>query len=206
MAAVNLEEIKKKYNFKQISVATWRNPNGSILPARGGPKSPLVSAEAAGTPFIPSYKVSYRLPEPTDDEASEDEEDAESKKEGPVNSPLEATAPADPAGDHHDIPSPHDAEDPNEIVEIIDESVDTIKDGEVGGESRENVQDTAQPTEAIPPPPEPVEVPSPEIDTIADVPGDAVQDSSDLGDEMMEHTLDMPGSFDMLPPAVLLSA
>ncbi|KAK4962078.1 hypothetical protein LTR10_002575 [Elasticomyces elasticus] len=201
MAAVNLEEIKKKYNFKQISVATWRNPNGSILPARGGPKSPLVSAEAAGTPFIPSYKVSYRLPEPTDDEASEDEEDAKSEKEGPVDSPLEATAPADPAGDHHDTPSPHDAEDPNEIVEIIDESIDAIKDGDMGGEPSENVQETAQPPEAVPPPPEPVEVLSPEIDTIADVPGDAVQDSSDLGGEMMEHTLDMPGSFDMLPPA-----
>ncbi|KAK4900776.1 hypothetical protein LTR27_001955 [Elasticomyces elasticus] len=201
MAAVNLEEIKKKYNFKQISVATWRNPNGSILPARGGPKSPLVSAEAAGTPFIPSYKVSYRLPEPTDDEASDDEEDTKSEKEGPVDSPLEATAPADPAGDHHDTPNPHDAEDPNEIVEILDESVDAIKDGDMGGESSENVQETAQPSEAVPQPPEPVEGLSPEINTTASNPGDAVQDSSDLGDEIMEHTLDMPGSFDMLPPA-----
>ncbi|KAK3651456.1 hypothetical protein LTR56_005598 [Elasticomyces elasticus] len=201
MAAVNLEEIKKKYNFKQISVATWRNPNGSILPARGGPRSPLVLAEAAGTPFIPSYKVSYRLPEPTDDEASEDEEDAKSEKEGPVDSPLEATAPADPAGDHHDTPNPHDAEDPNENVEIIDESVDAIKHGDMGDEPSENVQETAQPPEAVPQPPEPVESLPPETKTTGSVPGDAVQDVSDLGDEEMEHTLDMPGSFDMLPPA-----
>ncbi|KAK5734932.1 hypothetical protein LTR17_008565 [Elasticomyces elasticus] len=207
MAAVNLEEIKKKYNFKQISVATWRNPNGSILPARGGLKSPLVSAEAAGTPFIPSYKVSYRLPEPTDDEASEDEasedeEDAKSEKEDPVDSPLEAIPDNDQAADHHDEPDPHDAEDPNEIVEIVDESVDAIKDDvDVGGESSADAQESAQPPETIPQPPEPVEVPPPEIDNTASITGDTVQDSNDLGDEEMEHTLDMPGAFDMSPPA-----
>ncbi|KAK5705787.1 hypothetical protein LTR17_021376 [Elasticomyces elasticus] len=201
MAAVNLEEIKKKYNFKQISVATWRNPNGSILPARGGPKSPLVSAEAAGTPFIPSYKVSYRLPEPTDDEASEDEEDAKSEKEGPVDSPLEAIPDNDQAADHHDTPDSHDAEDPNEIVEIVDESVDAIKDVDMGGESSADAQESAQPPETIPQPPEPVEVLPPEIDTTASITGDMVQDPHDLGHEEMEHTLDMPGSFDMLPPA-----
>ncbi|KAK5707480.1 hypothetical protein LTR97_000014 [Elasticomyces elasticus] len=201
MAAVNLEEIKKKYNFKQISVATWRNPNGSILPARGGPKSPLVSAEAAGTPFIPSYKVSYRLPEPTDDEASEDEEDAKSEQEGPVDSPLEAIADNDQAVDHHDTPDPHDAEDPNEIVEIVDESVDAIKDVDVGDESSADAQGSAQPPETIPQPPEPVEVLPPEIDTTASITGDTVQGPHDLDDEEMEHTLDMPDSFDMLPPA-----
>ncbi|KAK5685493.1 hypothetical protein LTS10_003572 [Elasticomyces elasticus] len=201
MAAVNLEEIKKKYNFKQISVATWRNPNGSILPARGGPKSPLVSAVAAGTPFIPSYKVSYRLPEPTDDEASENEEDAKSEQEGPVDSPLEGIADNDQAVDHHDKPDPHNAEDPNEIVEIVDESVDAIKDVDVGGESSADAQESAQFPETIPQPPEPVEVLPPEIDTTASIAGDTVQDPNDLGNEEMDHTLDMPGSFDMLPPA-----
>jgi len=82
MAAVDLEEIRKRYNFKQISVATWRNPGGSILPARGGPQPLVISAEAAGKPFIPSYKVRYPLPQPTDDEDSESGEDDESEPEG----------------------------------------------------------------------------------------------------------------------------
>jgi len=82
MAAVDLEEIRKRYNFKQISVATWRNPGGSILPARGGPQPLVISAQAAGKPFIPSYKVRYPLPQPTDDEDAESEEDGESELEG----------------------------------------------------------------------------------------------------------------------------
>lgn len=74
MASVNLEEIKKRYKFKEISVATWRDPRSSTLPARGGPSSPSVSADAVARPFVPTYKVSYNLPEPTDDEASEEDE------------------------------------------------------------------------------------------------------------------------------------
>lgn len=74
MSAGNLEEVKKKYGYKNISVATWRDPKGSILPARGGLKSPTISAEAAGRAYVPTYKVSYgRPPEPTDDEESDGE-------------------------------------------------------------------------------------------------------------------------------------
>jgi hypothetical protein len=75
MAPVNLQDIIKKYNFKTISVATWRDPRGSTLPARGGPTSPTISAEAAAKPYIPTYKVVYNVPEPTDDEASDGEDE-----------------------------------------------------------------------------------------------------------------------------------
>jgi hypothetical protein len=81
MASVNLQDIIKKYNFKTISVATWRDPRGSTLPARGGPKSPAISADAAAKPYIPTYKVSYKLPEATDDEASDGEKESEAKQE-----------------------------------------------------------------------------------------------------------------------------
>lgn len=71
MSATNLDAVKKKYNFKQISVATWRDPSLSVLSARGGPRSPSISADAASKPYVPTYKVRYStLPEPTDDEES----------------------------------------------------------------------------------------------------------------------------------------
>lgn len=76
MSAVNIEELKKRYNFSHISVGKWMDPRASVLPARGGPVSPTRSAESAGAPYLPTYKVSYTrpdLPEPTDDEESEDE-------------------------------------------------------------------------------------------------------------------------------------
>ncbi|KAK0314117.1 hypothetical protein LTR91_020822 [Friedmanniomyces endolithicus] len=130
MAAVDLEEIRKRYNFKQISVATWRNPGGSILPARGGPQPLVISAEAAGKPFIPSYKVRYPLPQPTDDEDAESEEDGESELE---DSPLEALAaeadPEAPEGTGH----PLDGGNPDDIVEIIDEASGRAQDPIVDG-------------------------------------------------------------------------
>lgn len=84
MSAAHLEELKKRYNFKHISVATWKDPRSSVLPARGGPKSPSISAEAAGSPYMPTYKVSYtqpKAPEPTDDEASSEDEVSEGEAE-----------------------------------------------------------------------------------------------------------------------------
>ena len=82
MSAANLDEVKKKYGFKKVSVATWRDPSGSILPARGGPRSPSISAAAAATPYMPTYKVSYRKPpEPTDDEESEEDEEQEKNQD-----------------------------------------------------------------------------------------------------------------------------
>ncbi|KAK6396432.1 hypothetical protein LTR65_009516 [Meristemomyces frigidus] len=82
MSAVNLDEIKKKYGFKNVSVATWRDPSGSILPARGGPRSPSISAAAAAKPYTPTYKVSYRKPpEPTDDEESEEDDEVETQED-----------------------------------------------------------------------------------------------------------------------------
>ena len=84
MSAANFEEIKKRYNFKQVSVATWRDPWNSVLPTRGGPKAAAISPEAAARPYVPTYKVSYTKPakapeppEPTDDEDSEDEDEKE---------------------------------------------------------------------------------------------------------------------------------
>ena len=80
MSAANLDEVKKKYNFKEISVATWRDPSLSVHPARGGPRAPLISPDTVSKPFVPTYKVKYpAVPEPTDDEESEkgDDENAE---------------------------------------------------------------------------------------------------------------------------------
>lgn len=83
MSAANLDAVKKKYKFKEIAVATWRDPSLSVLSARGGPKSPTISPEAAGRPFIPTYRVKYDIPEPTDDEGSDDEvQKAETKSNG----------------------------------------------------------------------------------------------------------------------------
>ena len=68
MSAANLDAVKKKFNFKEISIATWRHPSESIHPARGGPISPSLSPSAV---YKPTYKVKYRPPvEFTDDEES----------------------------------------------------------------------------------------------------------------------------------------
>ncbi|KAK1073546.1 hypothetical protein LTR74_001687 [Friedmanniomyces endolithicus] len=130
MAAIDLEEIRKKYNFKQISVATWRNPGGSILSARGGPQSLVISAEAAGKPFVPSYKVRYPLPQPTDDEASESGEDSESERE---DAPLEGLAAEEIAGKSDDADDLLDGGQSDDVIDIIDESVDIAQSPVVDG-------------------------------------------------------------------------
>jgi hypothetical protein len=80
MSAANLDAIKKRYNFKHIAIATWRDPSLSVHPARGGPKAPLISPEDAGRPFVPQYKVKYdALPQPTDDEDSGKEDNVETE-------------------------------------------------------------------------------------------------------------------------------
>lgn len=72
--APHLDEVCKKYHFKTVNVATWRDPSLSVLPGGRGPRSGYrVPAADVGKPFIPTYKVKYAVPEPTDDEASEDE-------------------------------------------------------------------------------------------------------------------------------------
>ena len=72
MSAANLDEVKKKYNFKEISVATWRDPVSSIHPARGGPNSPGLSPDSS---YFPTYKINYdNFSQATDDEESLDEE------------------------------------------------------------------------------------------------------------------------------------
>lgn len=72
MSAANLDAVKKKYNFKQISVATWRNP-------WSGSNSPSISPDALGQPIIPPYRVKYdQLHDPTDDEESENEDQQQS--------------------------------------------------------------------------------------------------------------------------------
>lgn len=96
MSAAHLEELRKRYNFKQISVATWRDPRQSVLPARGGPKQTSIPAGSAGAPYMPTYKVSYmrpKPPEPTDDEDSPGEEGADEELvEEFVQLPAEETA------------------------------------------------------------------------------------------------------------------
>ena len=99
MSASNLDEIRKRYGLKQISVATWRDPKFSVLPARGGPASPMISAAAAGEPYTPTYKVNYRkLPELTDDEESEEDEIA-AEEEPDVAIEEEVKPPSDAAGE-----------------------------------------------------------------------------------------------------------
>ncbi|KAK5131691.1 hypothetical protein LTR08_000745 [Meristemomyces frigidus] len=175
MSAVNLDEIKKRYNFKQISVATWRDPKGSILPARGGPASPLISAAAAASPYTPTYKVNYRRPpEPTDDEESgQDSEEAEQEEGGedeqpetkePVDSPIEPTADG-PLPEHPEpessLPSPPDifldAEIEQGTTELLEKDVvaphATV---ESVGESEDDIVEIieAPPPAPSPPPPE----------------------------------------------------
>lgn len=79
--AYNLDAVKARYGYKEISIAQWRNPRLSVHPARGGPKSPTMSAEAAAQPYIPRYKVKYRVPVPTDDEESEDDKSANEQED-----------------------------------------------------------------------------------------------------------------------------
>lgn len=78
----NYDAYKNRYSsYNTISVAKWRDPSASVLPFRGGPKSPTISSEAAARPYMPTYKVKYKPrppPEPTDDEEEEDEEEQES--------------------------------------------------------------------------------------------------------------------------------
>lgn len=66
-------EAQRRYGYQEINIAKWRDPRGSILPARGGPKPPTVAPDAAAELHRPTFRVNrYRRPppEPTDDEES----------------------------------------------------------------------------------------------------------------------------------------
>lgn len=89
MSAANLDAVKKKYKFKEVSIATWRDPSLSVLSTPGGPAS---SPEVFGRPYIPTYKVKYNpLPEPTDDEDSGNEEESGSAHEDGKTGVLSTT-------------------------------------------------------------------------------------------------------------------
>lgn len=79
MSAGNLEAIKAKYHFKDISIATWRDPSLSVHPARGGPSSALDSSDIG---YKPRYKVRYPAIEPTDDEDSGQDGSGDTHDEG----------------------------------------------------------------------------------------------------------------------------
>jgi hypothetical protein len=86
MSAANWEEVKKRYNFKELNVATWRHPSTSVHPARGGDTSQhTIAATDVAKPYMPTYRYMIkppRPPEPTDDEESSDDgTDAESEEE-----------------------------------------------------------------------------------------------------------------------------
>lgn len=79
---MSYEEVRKRFNFKELNVATWRNPYESIHPARRGPGLlTTISPADAAKPYMPTYKYQIKppakLPDPTDDEESsgEDEQD-----------------------------------------------------------------------------------------------------------------------------------
>lgn len=85
MSASSFDEIRRRYNFKELKVAQWRDPTLSVHHTRGGPApvsvSPDAIAESMAKPTF-TYKVRIaRPPEPTDDEESEDEEEVEEKEE-----------------------------------------------------------------------------------------------------------------------------
>ncbi len=68
MSTSSFDAIKRKYNFKEISVATWRDPALSVHPARGGPGTPDLFPGS-------TYKVRLdHLSQPTDDEQSDAED------------------------------------------------------------------------------------------------------------------------------------
>lgn len=65
----SLDAVKKRFNIKEIRIATWRDPALSVHEARRGGKTPKVSPKDAAKPFIPTYKVRYdNLGLDTDDE------------------------------------------------------------------------------------------------------------------------------------------
>nr|POE64140.1 hypothetical protein CFP56_74630 [Quercus suber] len=91
---------QRRYGYKEVNVAKWSDPRGSIHPARGGPRVPVLAANSTGKPYQPVYKVSYRRPPPqaTDDEESEDEKqsggDASEATDIVANAPVDS--PVDP--------------------------------------------------------------------------------------------------------------
>ena len=85
MAAANFEDVKRKYNFTQISVATWRDPSLSVHPARGGP-DPFATIPAESAPYYPTYKVNY---DPSDgDENDDDDTDDDPSDEDDIDEDL----------------------------------------------------------------------------------------------------------------------
>lgn len=77
-----LDEVCKKYGYKTLNVATWRDPSLSVLSGGRGPRTGHMVAPAdVGKPYIPRYKVKYPVPEPTDDEESGDDLKGDSKDE-----------------------------------------------------------------------------------------------------------------------------
>lgn len=83
MAAANLEQVKKKYNFKDIKVATWRDPALSIHPARGGLST---LSPFADTSYVPKFKDAYDSTDEEETETQFDFEDEDSESEGRFSS------------------------------------------------------------------------------------------------------------------------
>ena len=85
MSAAHLEDIRKRYNFKELNIATWRNPSHSVLARGGASSSRTISATDAAKPYMPTYKYMIsppKPPEPTDDEeSSSDDEDEQTHQE-----------------------------------------------------------------------------------------------------------------------------
>ena len=85
MSVSHLDEIKSRYGFKELNVASWKDPKLSVHPFRGGPKPASVSPQSVSKPFTSTYKVRIARPppppEPTDDEESEDEDAGDGKVE-----------------------------------------------------------------------------------------------------------------------------
>lgn len=81
--AANIEAIKKRYGFKELSVTQWRNPAQSTLQFRGSQQT-KITPEAAAAPFLPTYRRILKLPDP------EEEHKEEASEEGKSNSPVQS--------------------------------------------------------------------------------------------------------------------
>jgi len=82
----DLAPVRKRYGLRTVNVATWRDPEESTLPARGGPLSPTIAADDVSRVYAPvTYKVKYKLAPRTNNEESESEnDDDDSGEEEPL--------------------------------------------------------------------------------------------------------------------------
>jgi hypothetical protein len=77
----SLQDIIKRYNFAGVATTQWQDPRASTLPYRGG-GAYTVSPQAMSKTYTPTYRYPInppKPPEPTDDEASDSDNEDDGK-------------------------------------------------------------------------------------------------------------------------------